>query len=60
MQLKDESCDNYYYSPSERVIHNYSQGNTGRYLDSKKQKKFIYYCAGKGCNLLCGKYGNYR
>jgi hypothetical protein len=27
MQLKDKSCDNYYYSPSERVIHNYSQSD---------------------------------
>jgi hypothetical protein len=42
------SCDNYYYSPSERVIHNYSQGNTDRYLDRKKQKNLYIIMQAKG------------
>jgi len=30
MQLKEKPCDNYYYSPNERVIHNCAQGNIDR------------------------------
>jgi hypothetical protein len=55
MQLKDEFCDNCHYSPSERVIHNHSQGNIDKYLDSKTQENCVQYYAGKGCNLSYGK-----
>jgi hypothetical protein len=59
MQLKDESCDNYYYSPNERVIHNGTQGNFDRLLDRKGQKHFIWYYAGIGCHLSYGNCGNF-